>query len=118
MLLELTTKLDGAGRLAAVVAPNLTVEEAYLLCKWIRAVDGTARGQLGPDAFFQLGVEPCACVSPVAIGGCRRNAQGGGCLRYRQTREVAQLDQAGLLRIYFLEAFQGFVYGQHVQGWN
>jgi NADH-quinone oxidoreductase subunit G len=36
------------GRLAAVVSPHLTVEEAYLLCKLIRGIDPQALLALGP----------------------------------------------------------------------
>jgi len=45
---ELTEKLRGAGRLAAVVSPHLTVEEAYLLCKLMRELDPKAVLALGP----------------------------------------------------------------------
>jgi NADH-quinone oxidoreductase subunit G len=49
---ELKSKLqaicDGGGRLAAVVSPNLTVEEAYLLCKLARTFDSQAVLALGP----------------------------------------------------------------------
>ncbi len=50
---ELTRQLqqvcaDAPGRLAAVVSPNLTVEEAYLLCKMARHVDPEAVLALGP----------------------------------------------------------------------
>jgi NADH-quinone oxidoreductase subunit G len=52
--LEAACKGDGAekngknGRLAAVVSPNLTVEEAYLLCKLVRSIDKKAILALGP----------------------------------------------------------------------
>jgi NADH-quinone oxidoreductase subunit G len=50
---ELTARLqavcsEGAGRLAAVISPNLTVEEAYLLCKLARHFDPQAVLALGP----------------------------------------------------------------------
>ncbi len=45
---ELNRTLRSAGRLAAVVSPYLTVEEAYLLCKFIRGIDGEALLVLGP----------------------------------------------------------------------
>jgi len=38
----------GAGRLAAAVSPHLTVEEAWLLCQWIRQRDSEALLVLGP----------------------------------------------------------------------
>jgi hypothetical protein len=37
-----------AGHLAAVVSPHLTVEEAYLLCQFIRSIDGEALLVIGP----------------------------------------------------------------------
>ena len=49
---ELIQPLDQAlrrtGRLAAVVSPHLTVEEAYLLCKYLRSIDPAALIALGP----------------------------------------------------------------------
>jgi NADH-quinone oxidoreductase subunit G len=45
---ELSSSLHGAGRLAAVVSPHLTIEEAYLLCKLIRGIDPKALLALGP----------------------------------------------------------------------
>lgn len=45
---ELLESLRNAGRLAAVVSPHLTVEEAYLLCKLIRGIDAKAILALGP----------------------------------------------------------------------
>jgi NADH-quinone oxidoreductase subunit G len=45
---ELAARLRKAGRLAAVVSPYLTVEEAFLLCKFIRACDPGALVALGP----------------------------------------------------------------------
>ncbi len=44
----LEEKLREAGRLAAVLSPHLTVEEAYLLCKFIRQLDSAAALVLGP----------------------------------------------------------------------
>jgi NADH-quinone oxidoreductase subunit G len=37
-----------AGRLAAVISPHLTVEEAYLLAKYIRGIDAGAVLSIGP----------------------------------------------------------------------
>ncbi|MCE5266446.1 MAG: 2Fe-2S iron-sulfur cluster-binding protein [Planctomycetaceae bacterium] len=47
-LSQLAGALRGAGRLAAVVSPFLTVEESYLLCKLIRGIDPGALLVLGP----------------------------------------------------------------------
>ncbi len=40
---ELTQRLKEAGHLAVVVSPHLTVEEAYLLCRFVRGLDANAR---------------------------------------------------------------------------
>lgn len=45
---ELPQRLAAAGRLAAVVSPHLTVEEAYLLAQFIRGLDPEALLALGP----------------------------------------------------------------------
>ena len=45
---ELDQQLRKAGRLAAVISPHLTVEEAYLLGTYIRGIDPTAVLAVGP----------------------------------------------------------------------
>lgn len=45
---ELTQKLTAAGSLGAVISPHLTVEEAYLLIKYVRSIDAGAVLALGP----------------------------------------------------------------------
>lgn len=45
---ELDQKLRKAGRLAAVISPHLTIEEAYLLATYIRGVDPSALLAVGP----------------------------------------------------------------------
>ena len=45
---QLDEELRKAGRLAAVVSPHLTVEEAWLLCSYIRSVDAEAPLVCGP----------------------------------------------------------------------
>ena len=45
--LGLSSDLRRAGHLAAVVSPHLTVEEAYLLCKFVRQLDAKATVVLG-----------------------------------------------------------------------
>jgi NADH-quinone oxidoreductase subunit G len=45
---QLQEQLRKAGRLAAVVSPFLSVEEAYLLCSLIRSIDAEARLVVGP----------------------------------------------------------------------
>ena len=44
---ELDQKLKAAGRIAAVLSPHLTVEEAYLLAKYVRGIDPLALLVLG-----------------------------------------------------------------------
>jgi NADH-quinone oxidoreductase subunit G len=45
---QLLEKLRSTGKLAAVISPFLTVEEAYLLCKLLREIDKNALLALGP----------------------------------------------------------------------
>ena len=45
---ELDAALRKAGHLAAVISPNLTVEEAYLLCTYIKSLDPAAVLAVGP----------------------------------------------------------------------
>jgi len=45
---ELESRLEKAARLAAVLSPHLTVEEAYLLCRFVRQIDPRAALVLGP----------------------------------------------------------------------
>ncbi len=45
---ELDQRLRDAGRLAAVLSPHLTVEEAYLLAKYAREIDNRALLAVGP----------------------------------------------------------------------
>ena len=45
---DLAGRLSAAGRLAAVLSPHLTVEEAYLLAKYIRGFDASAVLAVGP----------------------------------------------------------------------
>jgi NADH-quinone oxidoreductase subunit G len=45
---EADAKLRRTGNLAAVISPNLTVEEAYLLCTYIRGIDPEATLAVGP----------------------------------------------------------------------
>ena len=47
---ELRERLHKAGRLAACVSPYLTVEEAYLLCQFVRSIDAEARAGAGAGA--------------------------------------------------------------------
>lgn len=48
VLLEVVKQLPAQGRVAVAISPHLTVEEAYLLAKFVRAVNGEALLALGP----------------------------------------------------------------------
>ncbi len=48
VLSEIDARFRAAARLAAVLSPNLTVEEAYLLAKYVRQIDPQATVVLGP----------------------------------------------------------------------
>jgi NADH-quinone oxidoreductase subunit G len=45
---EIDERFRAAGRVAAVLSPHLTVEEAYLLAKYVRQIDARAPLVLGP----------------------------------------------------------------------
>jgi NADH-quinone oxidoreductase subunit G len=45
---ELNERLSAAGRIAAIVSPHLTVEEAYLLASYLRQLDADSPLVLGP----------------------------------------------------------------------
>ena len=45
---KLTESLKKAGHLAAVISPHLTVEEAYLLARYVKEIDEDAILALGP----------------------------------------------------------------------
>jgi NADH-quinone oxidoreductase subunit G len=47
-LAEIAERFRGAGRLGAILSPHLTVEEAYLLAKYVRQIDSEAVVALGP----------------------------------------------------------------------
>ncbi|MFZ5828785.1 MAG: 2Fe-2S iron-sulfur cluster-binding protein [Planctomycetota bacterium] len=66
---ELSARLGRAGHVAAALSPYLTVEEAFLLCQWIRGLDSHALLALGPvptrgddevyPAGFRVSAEKC-----------------------------------------------------------
>jgi NADH-quinone oxidoreductase subunit G len=58
---EVDQKLRKAGRLAAVVSPHLTVEEAYLLSNYVRSID--------PDATLAVGPIPVAGTDERFLNG-------------------------------------------------
>ena len=67
---ELDASLRQSKRLAAVLSPFLTVEEAYLLATYIRSLDSSALLSLGPvptagsDVTFPSGFKICAEKCP------------------------------------------------------
>jgi len=58
---ELRGRFGQAGPLAAAVSPFLSVEEAYLLCTWVRSID--------PEALLVLGPVPVVGEDEVFPGG-------------------------------------------------
>ena len=48
LVTELDRKVQAAGRVAGVLSPHLTVEEAYLLARYLRGIDPEAPLVLGP----------------------------------------------------------------------
>jgi NADH-quinone oxidoreductase subunit G len=71
---ELTAKLSATGPLAAVLSPHLTVEEAYLLAKFMRSIDPEAVLAMGPvpvvgeDERFKSGFTIRAEKCPNRLG--------------------------------------------------
>ncbi len=64
-LTDIDAELRKRGRLAAVLSPHLTVEEAYLLAKYVRSID--------PDALVALG--------PVPVEGADERFKNGFTIR-------------------------------------
>jgi NADH-quinone oxidoreductase subunit G len=83
---ELDKKLRKAGHLAAVLSPQLTVEEAYLLAKYVRGIDSQATLVLGPvpvhgdDESFPTGFTIRAEKCPNRRGVEKIVARMGGSL--------------------------------------
>jgi NADH-quinone oxidoreductase subunit G len=67
---EIGRQLREVGRVGAVISPFLTVEEAYLLCKFIRSIDKNAMLAMGPipvageDEYFPKGFSVLAEKCP------------------------------------------------------
>jgi NADH-quinone oxidoreductase subunit G len=81
---QLDHALRAAGRLAAVLSPHLTVEEAYLLAKYVRSIDSAALLVAGPaprrgeDERFPNGFTIRAEKCPNRRGMEAIAAAGGG----------------------------------------
>lgn len=61
LIVRLRDELKAAGRLAVAVSPQLTVEEAWMLCALARSID--------PEAFLALGYVPTAGEDESFPGG-------------------------------------------------
>src|SRR3954451_1211382 len=66
--------------------------------------------------FAQLVVEPGPCERPVAVRGAAGNAQSGGRLLLRESREEPELDQLGTGRILLRQLLQGLAQREDVVG--
>src|SRR6185437_7784505 len=66
---------------------------------------------------FELGKEPGAGVSPMALSGCQRDLEHTGDLGHGQTGEEAELDQLGLRRVFRCQLGEGLVEGFEVYEW-
>ncbi|MBN1909798.1 MAG: (2Fe-2S)-binding protein [Pirellulales bacterium] len=83
---ELGERLRGAGRMAAVLSPFLTVEEAFLLCQYARSID--------PEAVLVLGPVPVVGEDEVFPGGFTIRAEK--CPNRRGVEEVLLASSGGL----------------------
>ena len=70
----------------------------------------------GIAPVLELGKEPGAGVSPMALGGCQRDLEHSGDLGHGQAGEEAELDQLGLRRVFLRELVEGLVQGFEVLG--
>jgi NADH-quinone oxidoreductase subunit G len=111
---ELREQLRQAGRLAAVISPFLTVEESYLLCKFIRTIDADAVLAVGPvpavgeDQRFPKGFTICAEKCP--------NRRGVEAIIAHFARRITTFDE--LLSILDRETIQGvWVSGGYKTDW-
>jgi NADH-quinone oxidoreductase subunit G len=90
-LREIDVRFRSLGRAAAVVSPHLTVEEAYLLAKYVRGLDPQAPLVLGPvptvgqDEKFKNGFTIRAEKSP--------NRRGAEAIVRHFTGRVAEFDE-------------------------
>jgi NADH-quinone oxidoreductase subunit G len=110
----LREQLRQAGRLAAVISPFLAVEEAYLLCKFIRTIDADAVLAVGPvpavgeDQRFPKGFTICAEKCP--------NRRGVEAIVAHFTHRVTTFDE--LLSILDRQTIQGvWVSGGYKTDW-
>src|SRR5262245_35712800 len=103
---EIDQTLSRAGRLAAVISPNLTVEEAYLLCTYILEIDSQAVLAVGPipvegedDRFpsgFTIRAEKCPNRKGVEAVVSRL---GGGLLNWNDFLSRAKHESFGAVWI-------------------
>jgi NADH-quinone oxidoreductase subunit G len=113
-LIELVRRLTDAGRLAVAVSPQLTVEEAYLLCKLARSLDS--------DALLALGHVPVVGQDVVFKNGFTIRAEK--CPNRRGVEEVLKhfageaLDwNAFLTRVDAEDFAAAWITGGHPERW-
>ena len=112
---ELIGRLRKAGRLAGVISPFLTVEEAYLLCKLLRSIDpaGDARARPGADGRRRRSVIRADSSSP------RKNARiAAASRRWSPTSRGASIRSTACFRRWTRGEFGGvWVSGGYKTEW-
>jgi NADH-quinone oxidoreductase subunit G len=99
---ELDKQLRKSGRLAAVLSPHLTVEEAYLLTKYIQGID--------PDALIAVGPIPMDGNDESFPNGFTIRAEK--CPNRRGVEKIASRANGELVTWeQFLEQFDPAIYG-------
>jgi NADH-quinone oxidoreductase subunit G len=109
---ELTERLRAAGRLAAVLSPLLTVEEAYLLATLVRGIDPRAALVLGPvpvvgeDEQFAGGFAIAAekCPNRRGVEAVLAHFTGGATAL---DRFLAGLPQSGIRGVWVSGGYRG-----------
>ena len=66
---------------------------------------------------LELGKEPGAGVSPMALGGCQRDLHHAGDLGHGQAGEEAELDQFGFQHVFRHQLGEGLIEGFDIFGW-
>src|SRR5437868_4532523 len=85
--------------------PHLSVREIGAVC-----AQENGSGQL----FRQLSEQPGPAQRPEAVGGAAADAQSFGRVLVRKAGEVAQLDEAGGVRVVAFQSAQRLVQGDEV----
>ncbi len=98
---ELRTRIDGGGRLALIVSPMLSCEDAWLLARLARALDPQARLIVGPvpvsgeDKIFPPGASPEDPNAYRIYAEKAPNARGVRRVLRAMGGEVLEFDQIG-----------------------